>query len=81
MVRRLMLMVQSYALTVRLPGFDLSEMAKDVYEDAIVDVASAESMVSDPIVLKVSLFTYFVFDDILKPGRLIGYFHSHRNDA
>ncbi len=35
-------------------GFDLSEMATDVYEDAIVDVVGPESMASEACVVKVS---------------------------
>ena len=34
-------------------GFDLSAMAHDVYEDAIVDVVGANTVASQPIVLKV----------------------------
>lgn len=33
-------------------GFDLSAMATDVYEDAIVDIVSPESLVSEPVSVK-----------------------------
>ncbi|KAG6379463.1 S-adenosyl-L-methionine-dependent methyltransferase [Boletus reticuloceps] len=33
-------------------GFDLSEMAQSIYEDAILDVVSPESVVSEPYLLK-----------------------------
>ncbi|KAG6337383.1 hypothetical protein ID866_1706 [Astraeus odoratus] len=33
-------------------GFDLSEMSKDVYNHAIIDVVSPESIVSDPYIVK-----------------------------
>jgi len=42
-------------LTLTL-GFDLSEMENDVYKDTIVDVVPAESVVSDPCIIKVSYF-------------------------
>jgi hypothetical protein len=37
-------------------GFDLSVMASNIYEDAVIDVVTPESMVSDPVVLKVRAF-------------------------
>ncbi len=36
-------------------GFDLSSMAKQVYEDAIADVVGPESMVSEAVIIKVLL--------------------------
>lgn len=33
-------------------GFDLSEMAKEVYDNAIVDIVSPESVVSSPCIIK-----------------------------
>ncbi|KAI6039613.1 S-adenosyl-L-methionine-dependent methyltransferase [Pisolithus marmoratus] len=33
-------------------GFDLSEMAKEVYDDAIVDIVPPESIVSSPCIIK-----------------------------
>lgn len=35
------------------PGFDLSEMARETHDDAILDVVSPESVVSEPYLLKV----------------------------
>ena len=37
-----------------LSGFNLSAMAEDVYDDAIVDVVGPENLISEPIVVKVS---------------------------
>ncbi len=34
-------------------GFDLSPMADEVYNDAIVDVVGSDSMLSDVVVVKV----------------------------
>ena len=43
-----------------LPGFDLSAMATDVYEDAIVDVVGPETLVSEPYIVKVGVNFRFV---------------------
>ena len=40
-------------------GFDLSEMAHDMYKDAIVDVVGPESVVSEPYLLKVRLLVSY----------------------
>ncbi|KAG6828288.1 hypothetical protein H0H93_014970, partial [Arthromyces matolae] len=37
-------------------GFDLSTMAEDLYEDAIVDVVGPNTMLSDPCTIKVVIF-------------------------
>ena len=34
-------------------GFDLSEMGANVYDDAVVDVVGPETVVSQPVVVKV----------------------------
>jgi len=36
------------------PGFDLSAMATDLYDDAIIDVVGPHSMLSEPYVIKVA---------------------------
>lgn len=42
------------------PGFDLSAMSTDVYEDAIADVVGPETMASEPYVVKVRLTLNYV---------------------
>lgn len=39
------------------PGFDLSEMAHSIHKDAIIDVVSPESVVSEPYLLKVRIIS------------------------
>ena len=41
-------------ILTRRPGFDLSAMAVDLYEDAIIDVVGPHAMLSEPYVIKVS---------------------------
>jgi hypothetical protein len=38
------------------PGFDLSVMTKDLYAEAITDIAGPETMLSEPCVVKVGLY-------------------------
>jgi len=41
-------------------GFDMSVMANDLYEEAIVDVVGPDTMVSEPYVIKVRVcFRYY----------------------
>ena len=42
-------------MLIRVLGFDLSAMAKDVYDDAVVDVVGPQTVVSEPVVIKVCL--------------------------
>lgn len=34
-------------------GFNLSAMADDVYDDAIVDIVGSENLLSEPVIIKV----------------------------
>jgi hypothetical protein len=38
---------------VALLGFDMSAMKEEVYGEAIVDIVKPESLVSDPVIIKV----------------------------
>ena len=45
-------MIPSNDVTV-LSGFDMSTMADDLYDEAIVDIVGPETMVSEPQIIKV----------------------------
>lgn len=38
-------------------GFDLSEMGKDVFNDAIIDVVGSDTVMSEPYMIKVRALT------------------------
>lgn len=38
----------------RFTGFDLSVMAEEVYEEAIIDIVEASAVISEPCVIKVA---------------------------
>ena len=40
------------------PGYDLSTMAAEVYDDAIVDVVSPDTLIADTVQVKVSPVSY-----------------------
>ena len=44
--------VSAWFLTHK-PGFDLSAMAAELYDDAIIDVVGPHTMLSEPYVIKV----------------------------
>jgi protein arginine N-methyltransferase 3 len=44
---------------ITFPGFDLSAMGDDLYNEAIVDVVGPEAMVSEPYVIKVRYHFFF----------------------
>lgn len=38
-----------------IPGYDMSAMSEDVYEEAIADIVDSESMLTDASIVKVCL--------------------------
>jgi hypothetical protein len=43
-----------------MTGFDLSPMAENVFDEAIVEVVPANQMISEGVIVKVRLFFSFV---------------------
>lgn len=58
-------------------GFDMSAMKEEVYGEAIIDIAKAETLVSDPVMIKVRQPALLSFRHLTNPTR-VGHIHPRR---